>query len=374
LAYSKSEFHISVPGRVNLIGEHIDYHSLPVLPMAIQRRISISYKPSHSGFVCASSERYGACKVDFADLAPSPAGEWSNYIKAAIQAINTRWKLLHGIEATVTSDLPAAAGLSSSSALLTGFTIALLRANGIEPTIGELMEILPDGEHYVGTRGGGMDHAAVLACQSANALLVEFAPLALSAVPIPDNWGFIVAHSLTTAEKSGGVREEYNARRTAGLTALLKLGLPSYRAAVENYSQAKLAALNSFPTLADPERRTFRHVISEAFRVREAATALRNADHGSFGRLLNESHASLRNDLRVSVSALDELVEAAMKAGAYGARLTGAGFGGCAIIFSEMSAREKIADSLIDNFYSQRAGFEASKHLIFAEPSAGALS
>lgn len=342
--------------------------------MAIQRRISIAYRNNQGPFVRACSQPYGACQVEFSNLETGPPGEWSNYIKAAIQAVNTRWKLLHGIEATITSDLPSAAGLSSSSALLTGFTIALLRANGIEPTIGELMEILPDGEQYVGTRGGGMDHAAVLACQPGSALLVEFAPLSLSAVPIPDNWTFIVAHSLTTAEKSGGVREEYNSRRTAGLTALLKLGLPSYRAAVKTYSQAELAALHLFPTLSDPERRTFRHVVSEAFRVRDAAAALRNADPASFGRLLNESHASLRDDLRVSVPALDQLVEAATQAGAYGARLTGAGFGGCAIIFSERNARLRIADSLITKFYSQRPGFDPSKHLILAEPSGGALT
>ena len=336
---------------------------------------SISYSATQDPVVRACSESYGNREIDdFLDLKPSPAGDWSNYIKAAIQAINSKWKLLHGIEAKVTSDLPAAAGISSSSALLTGFTIALLRANGIEPTVDELMDILPDGEQYVGTRGGGMDHAAVLASQSGTALLVEFAPLKLSSVPIPDSWGFIVAHSLTTAEKSGGAREEYNARRNAGMTALLKLGLPSYRAAVETYSQTKLEELDSFPAFLDPERRTFRHVVSEAFRVRDAAVALRDADHLSFGRLLNESHASLRDDLRVSVPALDELVETAIEAGACGARLTGAGFGGCAIIFSEMSEREKIADSLVRNFYSQRSGFDPTKHLILAQPSAGALA
>ena len=126
------------------------------------------------------------------DLQPGPAGDWSNYIKAAIKAVRTRWDISHGIEAKVTSDLPAAAGLSSSSALLTGFTIALLRANGIEPGVAELMEVLPDGEQFVGTRGGGMDHAAVLASRTGCALLVEFAPLRLVDVPIPDSWSFIV--------------------------------------------------------------------------------------------------------------------------------------------------------------------------------------
>jgi galactokinase len=191
---------VTVPGRVNLIGEHIDYHNLPVMPMAVQRRIRIDYQLIRKAVVRGHSEAYGSAEASLSgELQPGPAGDWSNYIKAAINALRTRWNITHGIEAKVTSDLPAAAGLSSSSALMTGFTIALLRANGIEPCIDELMEILPDGEQFVGTRGGGMDHAAVLASRAGCALRVEFAPLRLLDVPIPDTWSFIVAHSLKTA-------------------------------------------------------------------------------------------------------------------------------------------------------------------------------
>jgi galactokinase len=275
--------------------------------------------------------------------------------------------MAHGIEAKVTSDLPAAAGLSSSSAVMTGFTIALLRANGIEPSIDELMEILPDGEQFVGTRGGGMDHAAVLASRAGCALLVEFAPLRLLDVPIPDRWSFIVAHSLKTAEKSGAAREYYNGRRVAGQNALAKLGIASYRCAVEKPSPVDLALLN------DDELRTFRHVISEYERVRGAVAALQRADKEAFGTLLCESHRSLRDDLRVSCAELDELVDLAMKSGALGARLTGAGFGGCAIVFCEARERARIAQVLVDGFYAKRDGFDSAKHIIFAEPSAGAL-
>src|SRR5205807_8783885 len=125
-----------------------------------------------------------------------------------------------GIDAAVASDLPAAAGLSSSSALLTGLTLALLRANCVHTTFGELMEVLPEAEYFVGTRGGGMDHAAVLASKAGGALLVRFAPVSAINVPIPGGWSFLIAHSLTTAEKSGAVRGAYNARRSAGQRAL----------------------------------------------------------------------------------------------------------------------------------------------------------
>jgi galactokinase len=229
------------------------------------------------------------------------------------------------------------------------------------------MEVLPDGEQFVGTRGGGMDHAAVLASRAGCALLIEFAPLQLIDVPIPDTWSFIVAHSLKTAEKSGAAREQFNARRVAGQNALAKLGIASYRCAVEQHWQGDLARLN------DDELRTFRHVVSEYKRVRDAVAALRAADKLAFGELLYESHRSLRDDLRVSCAELDELVDLALTNKALGARLTGAGFGGCAIVFCETRERERIAQALVDGFYAKRSGFDRAKHLIFAEPSAGAL-
>ncbi len=334
---------VSVPGRVNLIGEHIDYHNRAVLPMAIQRRICIDYKGLDDGLVRAGSASYGVVEVALeGELKPGLAGDWSNYIKAAVQAVRGRWKVLQGIEATVTSDLPAAAGLSSSSALLTGFTIALLRANGIEPTVAELMEVLPDGEQFVGTRGGGMDHAAVLGSKQGCALLVEFAPLRLIDVPIPNRWSFVVAHSLKTAEKSGALREEFNSRRVAGQNAMDKL-----RSGIE---------------LTAAEKRVYRHVESETRRVHDAVEAMRRGDKELFGSLLWESHKSLRDDLRVSCAELDELVEVAMKNGAFGARLTGAGFGGCAIVFCDVDDKERMARALGEKF------------LMFAEPSSGALS
>jgi galactokinase len=339
---------------VNLIGEHIDYHNLAVLPMAIQRRICIDFTTIRDAVVRGYSEEYGHAEVALqAELKPDAPGAWSNYIKAAVQAVRGRWKLTQGIEAKVTSDLPPAAGLSSSSALLCGLTIALLRANGVEPTVEELMEVLPDGEQFVGTRGGGMDHAAVLASEAGCSLLVGFAPLSLRSVPIPDSWSFIVAHSLKTAEKSGGAKEQFNSRRVAGQSGFEKIRAGS--------------------KLSDEEERAVRHVNSEGQRVREAVCALQRNDKETFGALLCESHRSLRDDLRVSCIELDELVDVAMKSKALGARLTGAGFGGCAIVFCEKHDRERMAQALVDGFYAKRSGFEPNKHLIFAEPSAGAL-
>lgn len=370
---------ISVPGRVNLIGEHIDYHDLPVLPMAIQRRIHVAFRPGEDSRIRAFSHgAYGEREfVLNHNVQPSAPGDWENYLKAAVQAANRIGKLTRGIDAAITSDLPPAAGLSSSSALLVGITIALLEANGICASFEELMEVLPDGEHFVGTRGGGMDHAVVLACQSGCALLVNFAPVKVSPIPIPDNWSFLIAHSLTTAEKSGAVRAQYNARRSAGLYALQKLGFPSYRSIVETHSFDELATRGVKSShegiLNQDELHSFLHVVGEAFRVKEAILALRDQNATAFGQLLWDSHISLRDLLRVSSSALDTLVDLAREAGALGARLTGAGFGGCVIVLCEKSSCDRIRAELVNRYYSRHTGFDPVSHLIVAQPSPGAL-
>src|SRR4029077_20854148 len=134
-------------------------------------------------------------------------------------------------------------GLSSSSALIVAVTLALLRANHRQASFEELMEILPDGEQFVGTRGGGMDHAASLASRAGCASLIEFVPLAVHHIPIPSDWAFLVANSLHTAEKSGAVRELYNAVRAAGTEALRETGYPSYGEAIEGRTEGELCAL-----------------------------------------------------------------------------------------------------------------------------------
>ena len=164
---------VEAPGRVNLIGEHIDYHQLAVLPVALDRRIRVAFRARSDARIRAASARYGPREFEWtAHLAPVARGDWENYLRAAAQAVAGRWGSGKGVDAVVESRLPAAAGLSSSSALIVAFTLALLEANGREASFAELMEILPDGEQFVGTRGGGMDHAAALASKAGHATLV----------------------------------------------------------------------------------------------------------------------------------------------------------------------------------------------------------
>jgi galactokinase len=315
---------VTAPGRVNLIGEHIDYHGLAVLPMALRRGVRVAFEARQDRRIRAASQGYGEREFEWTeDLAPVAAGDWENYLRAAARVASVWCRRPVGIDAEITSDLPAAAGLSSSSALIVAVTLGLLRANGYNPGFEDLMQVLPEGEQFVGTRGGGMDHAASLGSRAGCASLVSFDPVAIQHVPIPGDWAFWIADSGVRAEKSGAAREKYNARRQGGTAALARLGLRSYGE----------AALPDAEKLDNPEERdAFLHTVTERERVRAAVVAMEHGDIAGFGRLLLASHASLRDRLHVSCAELDRLVDCAMAAGAAGARLTGAGFGGCVVI------------------------------------------
>src|ERR1017187_198629 len=350
--------------------------------MALRRRIRVAYRPRTDRQIRAVSAGYGRREFEWTpELSPAPAGDWENYARAA-----------------------AAAGLSSSSALLVAFTLALLEANRQRATFEELMEILPEGEQFVGTRGGGMDHAASLASKAGCASLIGFDPLSVRAIPMPDEWGFLVAHSLRKAEKSGPVREAFNARRRAGTAALARLGYASYREAVASEAdhekrrtgradarlmtpegviagQKARAHVRAADSEADErilssalEGDAFLHLTGEALRVTAAVKAMEAGDAATFGRLLLESHASLRDRLKVSCPELDRLVDAAMEAGALGARLTGAGFGGCAVVFAAKRDLPAVREGLMARFYAKKADREVRPtYLIDAEPGPGAL-
>ena len=328
----------SAPGRVSLIGEHIDYHGLPVLPIALQQRVRVSYTRRKDRRIRAASCGYPERAFEWTDeLTPVAAGDWENYLRAAARVARTFLPAdARGIDAEVTSDLPAAAGLASSSALIVAFTLGLLRANGHNPTFEEMMAVLPDGEQFVGTRGGGMDHAASMGSRAGHASLISFHPVAIRRVPIPPDWAFVVINSGVRAEKSGQAREEYNARRNATVAAREKL--------------ARGEALTALETEA------YGHVTGERERVHQAVTAMERDDPETFGRLMRESHQSLRDRLRVSIDALDDIVDRAMAAGALGAKLSGAGFGGCVVAVARRRDEEKVAGCFGQAAFAARAG------------------
>lgn len=356
-----TKFLETVPGRVNLLGEHIDYHLLPVLPMAINRGVTIAYRANERREVRAISTYGRQVTVSLGSQIPGETGDWVNYIKAAVNSVSQRWAITRGLDAALVSNLPVAAGLSSSSAVMIAFVLALLRVNDVEAGLDELMAMLPEAEHFVGTRGGGMDHAAIMASREGCALHLHFSPLEYRYVRVPAGWRFLVAHSMLQAEKSGALRAKYNRLKEEGLRGLAATGCSSFRE-VQLTEKDKLGKYS-----------VLRHVVEEAARAEKAVDALNRDDLDTFGALLAASHTSMRNLLEISTPAIDELVKQAEEAGAAGARLTGAGFGGCVLVACSRDSAESIRDRLAERYYAKQTGFDAAQHLFFVEPSSGAL-
>ncbi len=374
-------FVVRAPGRVNLLGEHTDYNGLPVLPMAIDRNILIAGVPCAERVVRVrnSARKFGARRFELrADIPASKPGDWGNYVKAAAQGLvrHCGARLACGAELLVDGNIPAGAGLSSSSALVVASALALLAANQATMPYIELAELLPAAERYVGTLSGGMDQATSLLARPGHALRIDFFPLRTRVVPLPPGYTVVVCHSLVDAEKSNAARRAYNLRviecRLACrlLERALGTGLPrslhTLGDLVTLFPGRPLAEFVGHLSAEVPDRplslaeigaavgtsaerlrdecqvtrelgdgfmllRRLRHVLTEADRVNEAEAALETGDVSTFGQLMDASHRSCRDDYEISCPELEELVHAAKQAGAVGARLTGAGFGGCTV-------------------------------------------
>ena len=368
---------------MNLIGEHIDYAGLAVLPMAIQREIRSWFRPRDDATIRIVNidDRYAPRSFAVGSSIPRyPDGDWGNYVKAAAQGLERHCGPLRGFDAVLESTLPTAAGLSSSSALVVIAATMLLRASDVEMPMTELADVLADAERYVGTRGGGMDQAVCLGGALGAATVVEFDPLRLTPVSVPEGWRFIVASSLVTAEKSGATREAYNRRRQdcedALHAVLAHLDTPrnvaSFNDLLEQLTPFDVEEIVDHVLTGDPLKR-FRHVVTEGARVQLAVEAMRQGDLDRFGTLMVESHASLRDDFEVSHAELNRLVDIAMASGAAGARLTGAGFGGCVLALTPAERKQDLISALRKDYYRAR-GFEGPLEdvLFVAEPSDGA--
>ncbi|MFQ5550147.1 MAG: galactokinase [Gemmatimonadales bacterium] len=333
---------LCVPGRVNLMGDHIDYLGFDVLPMAIDRAVEIEYVALDRPFVEARSRAIGE-SIEFeldCNLEPvgagaeagAEAGHWSNYIRAAGRWMACRSPDANGVAIDIRSRIPAAAGLSSSSAVVIGTALALLKANGVDVDPMRLARELAEAERFVGTLGGGMDQAVCLMGRAGHACRIGFDPLSVDHVRIPDDWVFIVADSGIRAAKSGANQDAYNERAVVT------------RSAVQRLARAGVLTIDAVRALEPRERAYLRHAMTERDHVVAAATALAEDDIGAFGSLMTKSHDSLRNDCGVSCFELDMLVEAAVAGGAEGARLTGAGMGGCIVALTTRDQAAAVLD------------------------------
>ncbi len=319
---------VRAPGRVNLIGEHTDYNDGFVLPLAIDRAAWIALRPTAGRAVSVHSLDFG--EVDTFDLdgvTPLP-GSWANYVRGVAWALQQRGYALAGWEGVLAGDVPLGAGLSSSAAL----EMAVARAFAAvgdwpwDPPAMALSGQVAENQ-WVGVNTGIMDQMISAAGVAGHALLIDCRSLETTPIPLPAGHAIVV---LDTATRRGLVGSAYNERRAQCEAAARHFRVRALR----DVSASQLEAAQS--DLDPVIYRRARHVVTENERVLRACDAMRTGDAAAaavaLGRLLDASHASLRDDFQVSSRELDVFVEIAAAHGAcVGARMTGAGFGGCAV-------------------------------------------
>jgi len=325
---------VRAPGRVNLIGEHTDYNDGFVLPAAIDRSalVAADLRADRRVQVHALDlDEQTAFRLD--DVSPeediSRRNNWSDYPRGVAWALQARRIALVGLNAVLTSDVPIGAGLSSSAAVEVAFAYAWQQLSDFALERPDLALTCQRAENeFVGVNCGIMDQFISALGQAGHALLIDCRSLEHKLVPLPESASIVICDSM---KRRGLVDSAYNERRQQCQTGvrLLKRHLPGITA-LRDVPPADLEQFGG--ALSDPVRRRVRHVVHENVRVHAFATALCRDELVAAGALLNESHVSLRDDYEVSCAELDALVEATWTApGAYGSRLTGAGFGGCTV-------------------------------------------
>jgi galactokinase len=350
------------PGRVNFIGEHTDYNDGFVLPMAIERETRIVVAPRSDGRVRLLALDLGReTTFDLQNLAPAADERWSNYVRGVASGLVEGGYPVRGCDALVQGDVPIGAGLSSSAALEMAAVQAFSAASGFAVPADQAARIGQRAEHvFVGMKCGLMDQLASALGQPDHVLLIDCRDLSYKAVPIPTGATVLIAD---TAVRRQLAASAYNERRSQCETAAEALGVSSLRdATLDMLDRAHL----------DPiiDHRA-RHVITENRRVLDTVTALRGGDLEQAGRLMDASHASLRYLYQVSSAELDTMVGLLrQQPGCYGARLTGAGFGGCAVAL--MDARlVDAAIAAVSAAYATATGLQPSLYPTRAAAGAG---
>lgn len=355
-------FLVRAPGRVNLIGEHTDYNEGFVLPVAINRAVWIALQPRSDDQVRVYSMDFNESVEFSTNLTLEPGRHWSDYIKGITWALRQGGYPLHGWEAVMAGDVPIGAGLSSSAAL----EMAIAHAHSLvggwswQPVpmakAGNLAE-----REWVGVRSGLMDQLVSSAAKEGNALFVDCRTLELEHIPLPA--GLLVA-ILDTGTRRGLANSEYNLRSQQCQEAATRLGLNALRDADFQLLEDNKASLG------DVLYRRAKHVVTENTRVLKFIDYLRHSRLEEAGELINDTHESLRVDFEVSSQPLDQMVACARQApGCLGARLTGAGFAGCAMALIQEQAMEAFSGQVRQTYF-KASGIQPE--LYFSTPQDGA--
>ena len=337
------------PGRVNLIGEHTDYNDGFVLPMAIDRAAWLAFRPRDDDRVTVRALDFGGAVDAFtlaevrggrapgAGVPADAAGDWAEYVRGVAWALQEGGvPLARGWDGVVAGDVPVGAGLSSSAALELAAARAFAAASGVPWDATRAARLAQRAENaWVGVNSGIMDQLISAEGRAGHALFIDCRSLALRPVPLPDDVAVVV---LDTATRRGLVDSAYNERRSQCEAAARYFGVPALRDVTEADFAARAGGLD------DVTRRRARHVVTENARTLAAADAFARGDAAEAGRLMDASHASLRDDFAVSRRELDAIVEISRAHPAcYGARMTGAGFGGCGVALVRRDAASDFA-------------------------------
>jgi len=364
--HTKPVFIVRAPGRVNLIGEHTDYNDGFVLPMAIDHAVWIALRPRDDSVV-----RIHSLDLKLAadlELDSFSKGEgWVEYLKGVAHELQVAGYKLKGWEGVMAGDVPIGAGLSSSAAVELATARTFGCVSGFEWDAVKMAKIGQRAEnHWVGVNCGIMDQMASAASRAGHALFLDCRSLEIQHIPMPADVAVVV---MDTSTRRGLVTSAYNERRSQCEEAARYFSVKALR----DVSVKEFEERRGKKEVNEAVWRRARHIITENQRVLDAIKAMRAGDIKTVGKLFNESHASLRDDFEVTNEALNQIVESALEQeGCYGARMTGAGFGGCAVALVEKEKSQNFAGA-VSTAYRQRSGLEASVYVCQASEGASVV-
>ncbi|MGC5029980.1 galactokinase [Micromonospora sp. DT229] len=348
----------AAPGRVNLIGEHTDYNDGFVLPFALPLRTVVAAAPQPGETWRVWSELTGET-VDFGAAQVTGAGRvtgWAGYVAAMVWSLREAGHRVPGARLAIASDVPLGAGLSSSAALEAAVLAALVDLGGLDLPAEARPRLAQRGENqYVGAPTGVMDQSAAIRCRAGHALFLDCRTEQVEHIPFDLAAAGLVILVIDSNAPHRHVDGEYAARRDSCEKAAALLGVPALREVPTEGLDAALARLPD-----DETRRRVRHVVTENQRVCDTVDLLRAGRIRQIGPLLTASHTSMRDDFAITVPQVDTAVEAALAAGALGARMTGGGFGGCVLALVEADQSAPVAQAVATAY--ARRGFTAPTH------------
>ena len=352
----------AAPGRVNLIGEHIDYSDGFVLPFAIKDRTLVAARKRNDSTVriASAQRRNKIVTVDINQVKPGLKGEWERYALGVLWAMGIK----EGVDLLIDGNVPLGAGLSSSAALECSVATAMNHLFDLGFNLEELARLTQKAENqYVGVPCGIMDQSVSVMATQGSALLLDCRDLSTKNISFDVASNGLELLIIDTQAHHALTDGGYAERRASCESVVVKLGITSLR----ELSMEQLE--NSRALLTETEFVRARHAVTEMKRVLECVDALSNSDFEKVGHLINQSHASLRDDYTVSCPELDTAVEAALAAGALGSRMVGGGFGGSAIALIQASKTTETI-KVIEKAFSSK-GFKAPRFFT-SLPSQGA--